>query len=55
MTGNTIDDVPLARKAALAVGIPRDRAVRRVGAEADPFVAGRAADTVGLELGNIRV
>ena len=50
-----MNDVPLAREAALSVGIPRDRTVRRVGAEADPFVAGCTAYTVRLELGNIWV
>ena len=55
VTGDTIEDVPFAREAALTMGIPRNRTVRRVGAEADPLVAGCTADTVGLKLGNIWV
>ena len=35
-------DIPLSGKAALAMGIPRNGAVSRVWAEADPLVARRA-------------
>lgn len=55
VTSDGIDGIPFAREAALAVSIPRNRTVRRVGAEADPLVTGCTADTVRLELGNIWV
>ena len=55
VTSDGIDGIPFAREAALAVSIPRDRTVRRVGAEADPLVTGCTADAVRLELGNIWV
>jgi hypothetical protein len=45
----------LSGKAALAMGIPRNGAVSRIWAEADPLVARRAEDTVGLELSYIGV
>lgn len=49
------DDAPLSRKAALAMGIPRDGAISRVGAQTDPLVAGRAENPVGLEFGYVWV
>ena len=50
VTDDTIDDVP---KAALTMGIPRNRAVRRAKVEVDPLVAECTADTVGFKLSNI--
>jgi hypothetical protein len=49
------DDAPLPGKAALAMGIPRDGAKSRIWAEADPLVAGRTEDAVGIKLSYVRV
>jgi hypothetical protein len=49
------DDAPLSGKAALAMGIPRDGAKRRIWAQADPLVAGPTEDAVGVELSYVRV
>ena len=48
-------NAPLSRKAALAMSIPRDRAISRVWAQTDPLVTGRAENAVRLKLGYVRV
>lgn len=49
------NDAPFSGKTALAVGIPRDGTVSRIWAEANPLVAGRAENAVGIEFSHIRV
>jgi hypothetical protein len=55
MTKSYINDAPLSRKTALAMGIPRNGTVSRVWAQTDPLVTGRAEDAECLKLGYVRV
>jgi hypothetical protein len=53
--GGRSGDAPLSGKTALAMGIPGDGAKGRIWAQANPLVAGRTEDTVGVELSYIGV
>jgi hypothetical protein len=48
-------DIHFLGEAGLAMGVPGDGAVGRVGSQADPLVAGGAEDPIGLELGDVRI